>query len=89
VQFFLVILERFNAYVQMAAKACVRSVLAQIRVLWPTVPLERLTEEIEDEEVLQAVEEAEGEVDNLASDVTSQLDLTGGRSVDQPPQPPQ
>jgi hypothetical protein len=58
-------------------------------VLWPTVPLERLTEEIEDEEVLQAVEEAEGAVDNLASDIANQLDLTGGRLVDQPPQPPQ
>jgi hypothetical protein len=53
-------------------------------VLWPTVPLERLTEEIEDEEVLQAGEEAEGAVDNLAGDVASQLDLTGGRPVDQP-----
>jgi hypothetical protein len=56
-------------------------------VLWPTIPLERLTEEIEDEEVLQAVEEAEGTMDNLADDVASQLDLTGGRPVDQPPQP--
>jgi iron-sulfur cluster repair protein YtfE (RIC family) len=52
VQFFLVIPERFNAYVKTAAKACVRSVLAQIRVLWPTVPLEKLTEDIEDEGVL-------------------------------------
>jgi hypothetical protein len=89
VQFFLVIPERFNAYVKMAAKACIWSVLAQIWVLWPTVPLERLTEEIEDEEVLQAVEEAKGAIDNLASDIASQLDLIGGRPIDQPPQPPQ
>jgi hypothetical protein len=33
VQFFLVIPECFNAYMKMAAKACVRSVLAQTRVL--------------------------------------------------------
>jgi hypothetical protein len=33
VQFFPVIPERFNAYVKMSTKACVRSVLAQIRVL--------------------------------------------------------
>jgi hypothetical protein len=52
VQFFLVIPKRFNAYVKMAIKACVRSTLAQIRVLWPTVPLEKLTGDIEDEEVL-------------------------------------
>jgi hypothetical protein len=52
------------------------------------VPLEKLTEEIEDEAVLQVVEEAEGAVDNLASDVASQLGLTEGRPVDQPPQPP-
>jgi hypothetical protein len=85
VQFFLVIPECFNAYVKVAAKAWVRSGLAQIWVLWPTVPLERLTKEIEDEDVLQVVEEVEGAMDNLADDVTSQLDLTGGRPIDQPP----
>jgi hypothetical protein len=69
-----------------AAKACVWSVLAQIRVLWPTVLLEKLIEEIDDEVVLQAIEEVEDAMDNLASDVASQLDLTGGRPVDQPPQ---
>jgi hypothetical protein len=56
-------------------------------VLCPTVPLERLIEEIEDEEVLQAVEEVEGAVDNLASDIANQLDLTRGRPVDQPHSP--
>jgi hypothetical protein len=35
-----------------AAKTCVRSVLAQIRVLWLTVPLEKLIEDIENEKVL-------------------------------------
>jgi hypothetical protein len=89
VQFFPVIPECFNAYVKVGAKVCVQSVLAQIRVLWPTVPLERLTEEIEDEKVLQAVEETEGAMDNLGGDIASQLDLTRGRPVDQPPQPPQ
>jgi hypothetical protein len=88
VQFFLVIPECFNAYVKTVVKACVRSVLAQIRVLWPTIPLEKLTGDIEDEEVLQAIEEAKGMVDNLAGDVADQLDLTGGRPFDQPPQPP-
>jgi hypothetical protein len=47
-------------------------------VLWPIVPLEKLTKEIEDEGVLQAVEEAEGAMDSLAGDIASQLDLTGG-----------
>jgi hypothetical protein len=89
VQFFLVIPECFNAYVKTVVKACVRSVLAQTRVLWPTIPLEKLTWDIEDEEVLQAIEEAEGMVNNLAGDGADQLDLTGGRPVDQPPQPPQ
>jgi arginine decarboxylase-like protein len=70
--------------VKTTAKICDRSVLAQIRVLWPTVPLEKLTEQVEDEAVLQAVEEAKGTVDNLADDVASQLDLIGGRPVDQP-----
>jgi hypothetical protein len=74
--------------VKVTAKACVWSVLAQIRVLWLTVPQEKLTKEIEDEGVLQAVE-AESAMDNLAGDVASQLDLIGGQPVDQPPQPPQ
>jgi hypothetical protein len=52
VQLFLVIPERINTYVHKAAKACVCSVVAQIRVLWPTVLLEKLTEEIEDETIL-------------------------------------
>jgi hypothetical protein len=56
-------------------------------VLWPTVPLEKLTEEIKDEAVLQAVEEAEGMMDNLARDIASQLDLTRGQLVDQPRSP--
>jgi hypothetical protein len=47
-------------------------------VLWPTVPLEKLIEEIEDEVVVQAIEEAEDAMDNLARDIASQLDLTGG-----------
>jgi hypothetical protein len=85
VQFFPVIPKHFNAYVKVTAKACIRSVLAQIRVLWPTFRLDRLTKEIEDEAVLQAVEEAEGTMDNLANNIASQLDLTGGRPVDQPP----
>jgi hypothetical protein len=59
------------------------------RGLRPTVSLEKLAEDIENEEVLQAIEEAEGAVDNLAGNIAGQLDLTGGRPVDQPPQPPQ
>jgi hypothetical protein len=59
------------------------------RGLRPTVSLEKLAEDIENEEVLQAIEEAEGVVDNLADNIAGQLDLTGGRPVDQPPQPPQ
>jgi 3-dehydroquinate synthase class II len=47
-------------------------------VLWPTIPLEKLIEEIEDEAVVQAVEEAEDAMKNLASDISSQLDLTRG-----------
>jgi hypothetical protein len=54
-------------------------------VLWPIVPLEKLTEEIKDEGVLQAVEEAEGVMDSLVGDVASQLDLIGGQPVDEPP----
>jgi hypothetical protein len=85
VQFFPLIPERFNTYVHTSTKACVCSVLAQIQVLWPTIPLEKLKEEFEDEAVIQAVEEAEDAMENLASDIASQLDLTGGQPIDQPP----
>jgi hypothetical protein len=54
-------------------------------VLWPTIPLEKLTEEIEDEAVVQAIEEAKDVMDNLTSDIASQLDLMRGQPVDQPP----
>jgi phage shock protein A len=47
-------------------------------VLWPTVLLEKLIEEIEDEVVVQAIEEAKDTMDNLARDIASQLDLIGG-----------
>jgi hypothetical protein len=86
VQFFPVIPKRFNMYVHKAAKAYICSVLAQIRVLWPTIPLKKPIKEIKDEAVLQAVEEAKDTMDNSASDIASQLDPTGGQPVDQPPQ---
>jgi 2-keto-3-deoxy-L-rhamnonate aldolase RhmA len=37
---------------------------------------------IEDKVVVQAMEEAEDAMENLASDIASQLDLTGGQLVD-------
>jgi hypothetical protein len=37
---------------------------------------------IEDKVVVQAIEEAEDVMDKLASDIASQLDLTGGQPVD-------
>lgn len=76
----------FDNFIRRAAKACVQSILVQAWVLWSSTQLERLTEEIEDESVLQAMEEAEDEVENLAEEITKGLDLSGGQPTDEPPQ---
>jgi hypothetical protein len=48
-EFFPSLPGQFDNYVRMASKLVVRSVLAQIQVLWPTTQLEKLVEENTDE----------------------------------------
>jgi hypothetical protein len=43
--------------------------LAQVRVLAPTVPLAKLAEDAESQEYLDAVEQAEAKVDELAGKI--------------------
>lgn len=88
-QFFPFMSEHFDVYVRKAAKACVQSVLAQVRVLWPSFELEKLTEVITDEAALQMIAYVEPAVENLAIDIANQLDLSGGQTTGESSQPPQ
>jgi hypothetical protein len=72
-EFLRLVPDRFESYVWTAAKICVRSLLAQIRVLWPDAQLEKVTEEYSDQLFLQAVERAETDVDAIAEEIADQL----------------
>lgn len=52
-----------------------RNILAYIWVLAPSVPLEKLTEEAENQEYLDAVERMEPEVEGLAEKLADQLNI--------------
>jgi hypothetical protein len=47
-------------------RACVKNVLAHICVLAPSVPLEKLQEDTDDDNYLESIENAESEVEDLA-----------------------
>jgi hypothetical protein len=54
---------------------CVKNVLAHIRVLAPSVPLEKLREETDDDKYLESFESTESEVEDLANFITEKLDI--------------
>jgi ribosome assembly protein YihI (activator of Der GTPase) len=54
---------------------CVKNVLAHIRVLAPSIPLEKLREEADDDNYLESIENAESEVEDLASFIAEKLDI--------------
>jgi hypothetical protein len=54
---------------------CVKNVLAYIRVLSPLVPLEKLREDIDDDNYLESIKNAESEVEDLANFITEKLDI--------------
>jgi hypothetical protein len=56
-------------------RACVKNVLAHIRVLVPSVPLERLREDTNDDNYLESIENAEYEVENLTNFIVEKLDI--------------
>ena len=65
----------FESYVRGAAKVCVRNVLGTLRVLYPTVDLQQITMNYDDEGQLTAVERAEEKLNGLATTITDELDL--------------
>jgi hypothetical protein len=56
-------------------RACVKKVLAHIHVLAPSVPLEKLREDTDDDNYLESIENAESEVEDLANFIAEKLDI--------------
>jgi hypothetical protein len=53
----------------------VKNVLAHIRVLAPSVPLEKLREDTDDDNYLESIENAESEVEDLANFIAEKHDI--------------
>jgi ribosome assembly protein YihI (activator of Der GTPase) len=56
-------------------RACVKNVLAHIRVLAPSVPLEKLREDTNDDNYLESIGNAESKVEDLANFIAEKLDI--------------
>jgi hypothetical protein len=52
---------------------CVKNVLAHIRILAPSVSLEKLREEADDDKYLESIENFESEVEDLANFIAEKL----------------
>ena len=57
------------------AQLCTKNVLAQVRVLAPETPLSKIAEEADSQEYIDAVEQMEPEVEDLASRVVDNLNV--------------
>jgi hypothetical protein len=49
--------------------------LAHVRVLAPSIPLEKLMEDTDDDNYLESIENVESEVEDLANFITEKLDI--------------
>ena len=74
-QFIPLIHVRLQGFVKRVAHIYIKNVLAYVRVLAPSAPLEKLAEGAKSQEYLEAVERAEPEVDALAGLISEQLDI--------------
>jgi hypothetical protein len=74
-KFIPLIPERLQSFVKDGVRACVKNVLAHIRVLAPSVPLEKLREDTDDDNYLESIENAESEVEDLANFIAKKLDI--------------
>jgi hypothetical protein len=74
-EFIPLIPECLQSFVKDGVRACVKNVLAHIRVLAPSVPLEKLREDIDDDNYLESIENAESEVEDLGIFIAEKLDI--------------
>jgi hypothetical protein len=66
---------RLQSFVKDGVRACVRNVLARIRVLSPSIPLDSLREDVNEEDALELISQAEVELDNLAHHIFERLEF--------------
>jgi hypothetical protein len=74
-EFIPLIPERLQNFVKDGVRACVKNILAHVRVLAPSVPLEKLMEDTDDDNYLESIENAESEVEDLANFIADKLDI--------------
>jgi hypothetical protein len=64
-----------QSFVKKGVQTCVKNVLAHVWVLAPTVPLEKLREEADDDNYLESIKKAELEVEDLDNFIAEKLDI--------------
>jgi hypothetical protein len=67
--------ECLQSFVKNGVQTCVKNILVHIRVLAPLVSLEKLREEVDDNNYLDSIEKAEAEVEDLATFIAEKLDI--------------
>jgi hypothetical protein len=72
-EFIPLIPECLQSFMKDGVQACVKNVLAHIHVLAPSVPLEKLREDTDDDNYLESIENAESEVEDLTNFITEKL----------------
>jgi hypothetical protein len=74
-EFIPLIPERLQSFMKDGVRACVKNVLAHICVLAPSVPLEKLREDTDDDNYLESIENVESKVEDLANFIIEKLDI--------------
>jgi hypothetical protein len=74
---------RLQGFVKKGVQTYVKNVLAYVRVLSPIVPLEKLREEVDDDNYLESIKKVELEVEDLANFISKKLDIELSSSDDE------
>jgi ribosome assembly protein YihI (activator of Der GTPase) len=74
-EFITLIPKHLQGFVKDGVRTCVKNVLAHIRVLASSVPLEKLREDTDADHYLESIENAEFEVEDLANFIAEKLDI--------------
>jgi hypothetical protein len=74
-EFIPLIPNRLQSFVKDEVWACVKNILAHIRVLPPSVPLEKLREDTNDDNYQESIENVESKVEDLANFIAEKLDI--------------
>jgi hypothetical protein len=74
-EFIPLIPERLQNFVKDRVRASVKNILAHVHVLAPSVPLEKLMEDTDDDNYLESIENAESEVEDMANFIADKLGI--------------